>query len=417
MKRKGPSQDAFPSSRLGSTGSTKQRGSLQSISAPIEHSPAKALLWLQENFPQLFTTHNTVSPTRVLLINGALSAEYRALTQLFPESQVVQVQGDRAKAVSLVRSLQSDGKETLLPEPDSKEMKRLLNNFFPSLFELAASPDLSSPNSFDVIFLFPSKFHRENELSLQFAASLLNETGSLFIAGTNNSGIKRYQSFVHDHFEHFENHSKHKCRIIVGQNLKKCAGSLPELENFFSPVKGSNNLTSLPGVFAADACDKGSLLLIQSLAELPRLRGVGMDLGCGYGILGYEILRTSPDVTHLSCVDSSWAAVLSAKRNLEPWGDKASFHWRDIAGEELSLRADFVVMNPPFHIGQESVPRLGQIFIEKAANCLSQVGVLTLVANRTLPYEGVLAAHFQKWNKWKEINGFKILRAERPLHL
>jgi 16S rRNA (guanine1207-N2)-methyltransferase len=71
-------------------------------------------------------------------------------------------------------------------------------------------------------------------------------------------------------------------------------------------------------------------------------------------------------------------------------------------------------MNPPFPTGRAADPDLGRAVIAVAARMLAPTGQLWMVANRHLPYEATLEAHFAKVEEVTGDNRFKILRAERP---
>jgi 16S rRNA (guanine1207-N2)-methyltransferase len=70
-------------------------------------------------------------------------------------------------------------------------------------------------------------------------------------------------------------------------------------------------------------------------------------------------------------------------------------------------------MNPPFHEGSSTLPRIGAAFIERAASCLRPGGALWMVANAHLPYEKILAASFSRSDRLRESNGYKVYKAEK----
>jgi 16S rRNA (guanine1207-N2)-methyltransferase len=166
-------------------------------------------------------------------------------------------------------------------------------------------------------------------------------------------------------------------------------------------------LWSQPGVFSWDRPDPGSLLLISAL---PPLAGRGADLGCGVGLLARAVLA-QPEVAHLDLVDLDRRAVEAARRNLDD--PRAAFHWADARSAPALSGLDFVVMNPPFHGGGYEDKALGQAFIRRAHQILRKGGVLWLVANRHLPYEGVLSPLFGKVAPKGEGAGFKIYEARK----
>ena len=164
---------------------------------------------------------------------------------------------------------------------------------------------------------------------------------------------------------------------------------------------------SQPGVFSWDALDPGTLLLV---ATLPPLAGRGADLGCGVGLLAAAALA-NPDVTHLDLVDMDRRAVACARRNIRD--KRAAFHWADARINPQLEGLDFVVMNPPFHDGGAEDRSLGQAFLRRAHQILRQGGTTWLVANRHLPYEGVMKTSFATVTLRAEAHGFKVYEARK----
>lgn len=166
-------------------------------------------------------------------------------------------------------------------------------------------------------------------------------------------------------------------------------------------------LWTQPGVFSWDRADPGSLLLI---SVLPPLSGKGADLGCGVGLLAHAILGW-PAVARLDLVDIDRRAIEAARRNVDD--PRVGFHWADARNAPDLGGLDFVVMNPPFHDGGAEDRELGQAFIRRSFQVLRKGGVVWLVANRHLPYEGVLRQLFQHVTLKAESGGFKIFEARK----
>ncbi|MFC5346140.1 class I SAM-dependent methyltransferase [Brevundimonas staleyi] len=162
---------------------------------------------------------------------------------------------------------------------------------------------------------------------------------------------------------------------------------------------------SQPGVFAWDRIDAGSAQLAE---RMPTLKGVGADLGCGYGALATVVLR-SEGVTSLRLVDLDRRAVEATRKNVED--PRATFEWADVRTLEANGDLDFIVSNPPFHDGGAEDRRLGQAFIRKAAEMLKKGGVLWLVANRHLPYEAELREAFKRVTPISDGGGYKLFEA------
>lgn len=165
-----------------------------------------------------------------------------------------------------------------------------------------------------------------------------------------------------------------------------------------------------PGVFSADAVDRGSEALA---AALPAgLHGVVADLGAGWGWLAARILER-PDVREVHLIEADHAALACARRNVTD--PRARFHWADATQFRPERRFDVVVTNPPFHTDRSADPGLGAQFIRAAAGMLTPSGQLWLVANRHLPYEAVLTGLFRDVAEAGGTTAFKVLRAAVPV--
>ena len=167
-------------------------------------------------------------------------------------------------------------------------------------------------------------------------------------------------------------------------------------------------LWSQPGIFSWDRLDPGSALLIEAL---PPLAGRVADFGCGTGVLAHAVL-SSAKVKALTLVEIDRRAVEAAKRNVSD--PRAAVLWADLATGPAGLaNLDAVVMNPPFHQGGVEDQGLGQGFVATAAKALRRGGALWLVANRHLPYEGVLKPLFTRVEARAEARGFKVFEARK----
>ena len=122
-------------------------------------------------------------------------------------------------------------------------------------------------------------------------------------------------------------------------------------------------------------------------------------------------MLAAPGVSHLDLVDIDRRALEAARRNLDD--PRADFHWADARSAPELSGLDFVVMNPPFHDGGPRTRRWARPSSAAAIEILRKGGVLWLVANRHLPYEGVLGPLFSKVALKGEAGGFKIYEARK----
>lgn len=164
-----------------------------------------------------------------------------------------------------------------------------------------------------------------------------------------------------------------------------------------------------PGVFSADAVDPASAMLADALpSKLGRRVG---DLGAGWGFLSAHVL-TKETVEAVHLVEAGYMALECARRNVTD--PRANFHWADATTWSPEGRLDSVVMNPPFHTSRAADPTLGQSFVAAAARVLAPQGQLWMVANRHLPYEQSLQAHFTNVFEIGGDTRFKLFHAVRP---
>ena len=86
----------------------------------------------------------------------------------------------------------------------------------------------------------------------------------------------------------------------------------------------------------------------------------------------------------------------------------------DVASAVIDERFDVVVSNPPFHVGKATNLELPLQFIRDAFEVLNPKGRLYLVANRTLPYESMIAEQFGSVQTVHDGVRFKVLSAIKP---
>ncbi len=178
-------------------------------------------------------------------------------------------------------------------------------------------------------------------------------------------------------------------------------------------VRVIDRFTASAGMFSHDRVDPGSQLLAERFPE--DFTGKVADFGAGWGYLSVMLGERSPNLKNIDLYEAHYGALESAKQNLAENCPEieARFFWHDIAAEEVKVKYDLIIMNPPFHEAHAAEPGLGQAFIKRAASSLVNGGRLLLVANRGLPYEDVLAAHFRSCEEICRNARYKVLQARR----
>ncbi len=270
-----------------------------------------------------------------------------------------------------------------------------------------------------LVLVLPPRQREEARALLARAVRAAAPAGVVVASVANNAGARSAEADLERLAGSIHSLSKQKCRVFW-TSLPEAAVDWKLVDEWATldtpqPI-ADGRFVSRPGLFAWDRVDTASALLASQLPAT--LSGRGADLGAGYGYLAAELLRRCPRVTAIDLYEAEQRALESARINLanatrDCARDVAvDYFWHDVT-TGLVRQYDVIVSNPPFHQGRADQPVLGQAFIVAAANALAPDGRLWLVANRHLPYEAMLAAHFGAVHSVVVQDGFKIIEASK----
>ncbi|MEL6451683.1 MAG: methyltransferase [Pseudomonadota bacterium] len=265
----------------------------------------------------------------------------------------------------------------------------------------ATAPELDGQARFAAVVLCLTR--AKVEAQAMIAAAMARTDGPVIVDGLKTDGADSMLKAM-------------RGRMDVGGPISKAHGKVfwttggaADLSDWAQgPALHPGGFWTAPGVFSADGVDPGSALLAAVLPEA--MVGRVADLGAGWGYLSAHVLARDVAAVHL--VEAHDMALQCARHNVTD--PRAQFHWADATTWTPPDPVDAVVMNPPFHTSRAPDPALGRAFIANAARILRPHGALWMVANRHLPYEDTLAAHFTKVVDLDGDARFKLVRAERP---
>lgn len=263
-----------------------------------------------------------------------------------------------------------------------------------------------------VVLMLPGKSRDETLLWFALAKDRLEPGGRIVAAMPNTAGASRFEKELAQAAGNITSIQKHKCRAFHA--VDEGSWNVETLNAWrslggFREVVGTRYLTQA-GIFSSEHIDPGSLLLAEYLPK--NLRGHVADLGAGWGYLSDIALERCPGIELIDLFEADSRALACAKRNLVSHQRDIRFHWHDVT-TGLPETYDAILMNPPFHTGQDTDVDLGRAFLSTAAASLKRNGRLHLVANRQLPYEPMLDSLRLAWRKMAEDGTYKVISAEK----
>lgn len=263
-------------------------------------------------------------------------------------------------------------------------------------------------HKFPLTLVLPPRQREEYRALLARAVESTREGGIVLTCVSNLEGAKTVENDLKALCGNISSLSKHKCRAfwatVDGGRDQALIDEWLKLDAPRSVI--DDQYISRPGLFAWDRIDAGSLFLVQ---HLPVLKGVGADLGAGFGYLATEALKHLT-VERIDLYEAEQRALELARQNLAKFEGRATYHWADVT-KGIEGDYDFIISNPPFHTGRADRHDLGQGFIRTAAKALKGGGAFYMVANRHLPYEETLKDAFKTVVMLGENNYYKVYKA------
>lgn len=260
------------------------------------------------------------------------------------------------------------------------------------------------------------------QLAIAEAFRALSVGGVCLLAGANDEGAKPAARLLEQVFGHATIEAQHSGARLLAATKRASrpneAGIFDtpwlDAEHFHEvPVELAETsfvVSTRPGVFSWEHLDDATGIL----ADLMRIEDGEsvLDLGCGAGVLGVAASRWSPNGRVIMLDADADAVRCAARTAAEAGSHNVSVRASDVASA-ADERVEVVVSNPPFHLGKGTELAIPRAFIEQAYARLVPGGRLYLVANRTLPYEKLIAECFGEVRTAHDGRRFKVIGGVR----
>lgn len=272
------------------------------------------------------------------------------------------------------------------------------------------TPVIPDAQQFSDIVIYMPKAKAHFQMLLAMASASLEKNGRIFVVGENKGGIKSAGKVMQPFGNVSKVDSARHCSLICVTPEATAAPFSPDawLDETEYDVSGTQwQVVSMPGVFSHGELDNGSRLLLEKMPLTPRKRI--LDFACGAGVVGSYLLTRFPHLD-MSMLDVSAMALYCAARTLSANGQTATLIAANgLHGVEMSV--DHVVTNPPFHTGLKTDYSVTKRFITDSRRILKDSGSLAMVANRFLPYPGLLGEIYGRVHTVAQNTQFTVYHA------
>lgn len=141
-------------------------------------------------------------------------------------------------------------------------------------------------------------------------------------------------------------------------------------------------------VYAREKLDIGARYFMQNLPNIAADAQV-IDLGCGNGVIGLQVLSKQP-TANILFIDESYMAIESAKlniaKNLPSELAQCQFQINDCLTSVEGGSVDVILCNPPFHQQTATTDHIAWQMFKDSHRVLKKGGELRIIGNRQLGY-------------------------------
>ena len=190
-------------------------------------------------------------------------------------------------------------------------------------------------------------------------------------------------------------------------NPKLISSSVSERSTNDVDLKEYGCYKTYPGVFSAQKLDQGTRLLLENVPT--DLSGVGVDLGCGYGVISKVVLEKCNAVQKLFATDISSAAVESTKISVS---GVEVIQCQGLQHSSLK-NLNFVLSNPPFHTQSQLDVKMMHRLINDVYDALDVNGVFVMVGNKGMKHGQFLHKVFKNVDRIAANNKYEVYKCTK----
>ncbi|SEK66049.1 23S rRNA m(2)G-1835 methyltransferase [Colwellia chukchiensis] len=178
-----------------------------------------------------------------------------------------------------------------------------------------------------------------------------------------------------------------KARLVFSQLDNEQAATAPTLTSW--PLEHTRfTIHNHANVYARSKLDIGARYFMQNLPEVKPATQV-IDLGCGNGVIGLQLLSKQPQA-QVHFIDESFMAIASAQlnisENLPTAVAQCQFQVNDCLTNIDGGSVDLVLCNPPFHQQTATTDHIAWQMFKDSHRVLKKGGELRIIGNRQLGY-------------------------------
>ena len=317
-----------------------------------------------------------VNPSDAYFLDGLMSSEITVIHQYFDIF---------SESVRVIPSVTLDSRDI---NKSGFEVTQKVGNHTHTF-----APFVTTENAFTDVMLFLPKAKTHFQMLLRMAAGMVGEHGRIHVVGENKGGIKSAAKLMQQYGSPQKIDSARHCSLVTVMVEQAHGAFEPDAwvdVSLYEVDDTSWNVASMPGVFSHKELDTGTLLLLQKHST--SMRGNVLDFACGAGVIASYLMLKYPHLTLFLSDVSAMALYCSALTLKENDLSATIFAADGLHG--LSQKVQHIVTNPPFHTGIKTDYTITKRFISDAKKQLTSKGTLQMVANRFLPYPGLLAEEF-----------------------